>query len=563
MTNSKSFGECLNSLLSILGISGNKLSKAINVDSSLVSRWINNKRVPTYDTMYINNISEYLSKSIKNSFQRQQIDELLFKICGISSSTDNIKVKIEKVLLESQGYSIELKSKVKKISIHKNDDKDDMDIDYLNNNLPHCEMQNNNYSNINPIYDSSISNSILELSNEDKVIIGSDSIFSMINKLLQTALEDSSNDHTTIYISFNSDIGLTTRYYKDLIRCRKNLLKAIHNGWKVVFLLGLTMNTKETAKIIEFLLPLMHTGNLNLYYFNKYDALSLNIENIIIPGVCALTCSVLNQYSKNICAFFFKNKTAVDILEKKYDLFLSTYAQPLIKYYPAKHKIDYSRYLTEIEEKIGNRFLFNYCFSILTMPKNLYKKLLVTKGLSKEEIKTALELYERRQKAFLKNLQFCYYKDIYYLDCIDDLIIHNQIYLYDYMGIDAVRLEPSDVVELLTNIINLLETYENYNISFISDNRNSFIQNINLYYIVKERQAVLLETITPSDSMRISIKEPMVVKAFEEYSKELTKKISPVNKDKNEVILWLKRQIKLLENNYNFPIDAVGEPYII
>ena len=69
--------------------------------------------------------------------------------------------------------------------------------------------------------------------------------------------------------------------------------------------------------------------------------------------------------------------------------------------------------------------------------------------------------------------------------------------------------------------------------------------------MVKERQAVLIEAYDSSKgipTVRLSIEEPMAVKAFEEYLIEKWEHIAPINKDKNEVISWLQGQIKLLEN---------------
>ena len=93
MANMK-FGECLKQLLSILGISMNQLSKAINVDSSLVNRWVNDKRIPLYNTSYIEHISEYLSKNVTNTFQIQHLNKLFMDICKNGSSEDSIKDKI-------------------------------------------------------------------------------------------------------------------------------------------------------------------------------------------------------------------------------------------------------------------------------------------------------------------------------------------------------------------------------------------------------------------------------------------------------------------------------------
>lgn len=69
--------------------------------------------------------------------------------------------------------------------------------------------------------------------------------------------------------------------------------------------------------------------------------------------------------------------------------------------------------------------------------------------------------------------------------------------------------------------------------------------------MVKERQTVFLETfdpLKPIPLVQLSIEEPMMIKAFEEYFNEKWEQIAPINKDKNEVISWIQGQIDLLEN---------------
>lgn len=520
----KTFGKCLNSLLSILGISGNKLSKAINVDSSLVSRWINGKRIPAYDTAYVKNIAAYLSKNIKNSFQQKQIDELFKDICEKDNSIDSIEKKIEKILLESQGYSIESKRKIKE-----------------------C-----NYNT--PIDNSKISNYPLEFSNENKIIFGVENIFSEVIDLLKSTVNSTVTEPNTIYITFYDNTDSTVYHYEKLVKCKNILLKSIQKGWKIVFLFNLDKEIKRIAKIIDLLIPLIQTGNIDIYYFNEHNPLVFSNEKIIVPKLGALSCFIYNQCPNNTCAFYFKYLKAVDILEKNFNILLSTYTKPLIRYYSSQNKLEYGAYLTKIEEKIGNRFLFKYCFSILTLPKSLYKRLLTKKGLSKEEADMALKFYENRLNAFFENLQYFYYNDIYHIDCINDLIKHHQIYFYDYTGVEKLNLKTSEVIELLQNIICLLKSYEKYNIAFISGNNQVLTQNKDFCCLVKERQAVMLENLSFSNSVapvKLSIKEPIMIKAFEEYFKDLMAKISPVNKDKNEIILWIKKQIYLLENSNN------------
>ncbi|PHV69749.1 hypothetical protein CS063_14235 [Sporanaerobium hydrogeniformans] len=105
------FSDCLRTLLSISGISINRLSRAITIDNSLVNRWVNGKRIPPYNTLYIEQISEYICKHIKNSFQEKQIDELFFTMDKPEDIGYSLEKKIEIILLEAQGYSIKNKKK--------------------------------------------------------------------------------------------------------------------------------------------------------------------------------------------------------------------------------------------------------------------------------------------------------------------------------------------------------------------------------------------------------------------------------------------------------------------
>ncbi|WP_054750058.1 helix-turn-helix transcriptional regulator [Ruminiclostridium josui] len=155
-TNMK-FGECLRYLLSIFEVSIAKLSKVINVDNSLVNRWVNEKRTPAYNTDYVEKISEYLSGCILNSYQLQYLDEFFIKVCGDYNIEIDTKEKIKKILLQAQGYSIEYK---------KNLPKENKNLFKVKKTLK--EMNTNNVDLLNA-QDSDLS---INLSSEDKILVG-------------------------------------------------------------------------------------------------------------------------------------------------------------------------------------------------------------------------------------------------------------------------------------------------------------------------------------------------------------------------------------------------------
>ena len=58
----KTFGECLKELIEIFNLNGSILAKGINVDSSLVYKWLRNERVPSYNSTHIDSIANFFVK---------------------------------------------------------------------------------------------------------------------------------------------------------------------------------------------------------------------------------------------------------------------------------------------------------------------------------------------------------------------------------------------------------------------------------------------------------------------------------------------------------------------
>lgn len=549
LTNVK-FGEFLKLLLSALDISINRLSKAINVDSSLVNRWINGKRIPPYNTLYIESISEYLSKNVQNTFQMQHLNELLLNVNEDNESAVDLKEKIKKALKEAQGYSYECKKEeTKAITTHMKN-KEEISKSLTNNNF---DFERENSISDEP-YTWNAPNHInsIPLSSNDKIIFGIKNIFTAGISLLETAVSQQCKDNNIIYITYNNDLDIKAFSCNELMLWRDLLLNALNNGWYVIFLLRLNNNINRTIKFMNFVLPLMKTGRFNIYYFKKYGVFATERELYVISGIGALSCFSTNPNSEISCAFYLENKAAVDILKDYFNVLLETYAKPLIKYYSQDINSEYCCYLTEIEEDIGNRLIYNYGFSMLLLPENLYKKLIKRKNIPQCEKLTTLQYYKKQLNAIITNIHNYEYKDIYFADSIKILIKHRQFYLYTYSGVEIIELEVQDIIEFLHNIINLLKTYDNYNIAFISRNADSPIKIDDCYFMVKERHSVFFEVFEPSKNIpkvRLTIEEPMIVNAFNEYFNDIWEQIAPVNKDKGEVIEWLQNQINSFKDN--------------
>ncbi|MBZ9616192.1 hypothetical protein [Clostridium estertheticum] len=494
------FGECLQLLLSSLDMGNNRLAKGINVDSSLISRWLHEQRIPSYNGNYIESITNFLSKNILNSIQEQRLNDVFKMICGNFDVRISMKNKIMKALLEAQGCSLEGKKIRTNKKIGLSDDKD------------------------------------------NNIIIGRKNVLASILALIERAGKEKCKDNNVIYLSSDNNLDLI-KIEEDFIGWKDAILKALINGWTVKFLFKLNQNIKEIMNLILFTIPLLETGRFLLYYYKTYDVASHGREVAIIPGEGAFSCFSTSLNSEIDCAFYTNNQVGIDILCKNFNIILLPLSKSLMEYYDLDESLAYNNSLDESDNTAGSRFLFKNSFSLLLIPNMLLKKLLNKLSFTNDQLINILELHKRRANSFLLNIKQYEYFDIYPLISMQNIIKNKDFSFNCFNVVNTINFDIEDIIIIIQNILNLLKTYDNYKFSFVNEtlykNRGNSVSS----FIIKERYSVHIE----SSKHAIIIQEPMVVNAFEGYFKEIWGQISPIDKDKKEVIKWLAHQVDTLK----------------
>lgn len=519
------FSDCLKLMLSNLGISSNRLSKAINVDSSLVNRWINGKRIPSYHTAYIEQISEFLAKNIYNTYQKQRISDLITEACGSNDNSLPIKDQIFHMLSEAQGYSLECYQK--ELKEHKSTGK-----------------------KAHSLYSEEITalGTSSSFSAKDKILIGQQMITQTTLHLLEDIGKKRPRKDDTIYIVLDD---LPTNIYIDheLKNFQDSLIRIMENGWNLLLLIKPIQDIDCYIDFINFLKPLIHSNKFHLYYMKRYDSYVMGEKLIIVPNTGALIC-LHNELPASLSnAFYFTNQAAVTIYLSHFKELMARGAKPLIEH--CESSLHYNNHLLKLEEAEYSRFLYRHCFDMTIFPRELYLRLLKKRDLTSVETDRSIALYTKRQEAFLHNIQHYQYWDIYETSGILDLIKEHQISVYNYSGAASTQIETNEIIELLKNIIYLLEMYENYHIAFIMSNQDqdNGIYPRNIHCLVKERQSALIEINSPGNDLaesRIISEEPMLVNGFYEYFKNKWEHIAPIYKNKKDIIHWLKNEIEVL-----------------
>jgi hypothetical protein len=510
------FGECLKFLLSTLNIRMSQLSKSINVDSSLINHWVHGKRIPPYGSSYIENIAEFLSKNIYNSYQTKLLDDFFADLYGNCVMPTYYKGKIAEVLLEAQGYSKECREQEYKLS----------------KRTP--KLCNVTFPNTKEISAS--------------LVYGIDNIYEVGLSLLNNATEIDRGINNLIYITYTNNFNGVYYPEENIIVIRNKLLKLIENQWKVVFLLQIDHNIDRIIKFIHYVLPLIRTGNVHLYYINNYN-LMIDREFYVISEVGLLSCFSTELNSAINCGIYLKDRDAVKVYSNYFNVLLNKYAKSLTVFYPEDRKEDYYEKLIKTKEKIGRQLNYNCSFSIEMITEDLYYNLLIKSGMPFCDVLKSLDFYKRQFAAIITNLQCEEFLNIYFVEAMDSLFKTRNLYLYTYSGIEKVHLETNDLIEYYENIINFINTYDNYHIAIINHTNHKFDINNDIKFIIKDRQAVFLHSFEPlknSSEIRLSIEEPVIVKAFMEYFNELWEHISPIDKNKQEITAFLQSYINIL-----------------
>ena len=556
------FGECLSNILTAIDLKSSRLAREINIDSSLVYKWLRNERIPPIESTYINLIIKSIEKRLTYSAQRDALISIL-DTQGSSryeASDSYILNQLKLCLQNAQSYSIRLHNERKSQNkLHSS--KISVIADYMDNinelkptsacgNLD-CEMvecpEENN----------------LELENytcgHDHVhmIKGNREVLSSAIKLLQQAIHHPSHEGT-ILITFNSDFNLLLGENNFSHIWIDTLYHLLRKGWDIIFKIRLDSSISRTIRIIEYIQMLLSVGNVSIYYDKLPAEYMFGTELCIVPKTGALfsfSTSMNNQVDNG---FLFHSKNSINMLSDRFFYELNS-SKPLMKAYPSQIHSEFQQAFADSEEDPGDKYVFKRGLSTISIPMDLYEKYLNLSSKTDYDASYRLFLHRRRVDAFENQVKYFKFKDICLIESLYDLV-NKQQYSYDENYMFGGNLpDRQDIITHLEYLITLLKKYNNYDLAVISQSHFSNIANIN--WMVKGKNKVMIEIfkndrIDNRDHKELNfiITEKNVASAFHDYFYILWDSIPEANKNKKNIIAQLKSLIKICKQEMP-PID--------
>ncbi|WIV13012.1 helix-turn-helix transcriptional regulator [Proteiniborus sp. MB09-C3] len=542
------FGECLRIILSSLNMTYNQLARGINVDPSLVSRWVNNKRVPSYNSNHIQNIAKFISNSITNVQQKQSITEAIHMLNRNKKNDKFKKIEdiLENILLVGQEYSI----------ANKKNTEDKTNSPYFGTGFSEKEFILASGDNT--------------LSSEDKinmhsywscnecVIVGEQYVLSSVADILYKASKMNGRHSEPILITLNNgvELFLYNQVFSNLIE--KYFIKVLENDWKIVISLLLRDDKKSNIKTIKFIQKFAKYENFKIFYFKESSPHIRGTDVIIVPEIGAIVCLCFLDYIGYSfdSAFYFKNQKAINMLLYYYYKSIAYYSPLIVDRFNSRD-IFFCKSKAENLNRLGNRYLYSNSIDSLTMPTGLYEKYLRMSSPTKTEFEKKVRYQNNSLQTFDFGKKNCLYKNIYIREDIENLIAKRDFLLVDGYHVQLKsKLDQNDIIEYINNIIYLLKKYDNYEIALISKKSKNILPGF--CFETKGISSLLISTINPLEntysnvlknqksSFSFLINEPVIVKSINDLFIEAWEAIPEVNKNKNNIIAWLENSLNNL-----------------
>lgn len=501
------FQDKLTILMDITKTTNQQLAVYSSLDSSYISRLKTGGRALVKNASYIDSFSQFFSRHIQSSTQRDVVMHLL----GLDPKATLNNEKLANAiytwfLTESKGEKLSSAQTPTNIPLPQ-----DIIKKVDSKHLVHC-------------------NCSMYLNDEGKRLAA-------LNFFELLARE---GEPKTILLFTNEDLTwLTddTDYSQRLFNLIKSL---IIKGSKIKIIHDFNKEPYGILENIKLWMPLYITGSVEPYYYPRIRDGVYKSTLFVAPDVCAMSSNSIQDMSsanKHSTIFLFTKREAVASLEKQYESYLSP-CKPLMSIFTVVDRSIYFDLFCDLENRSGATIMKTACLSATSMTEDVLSFIL--KRNPQEDSKEVLTSYKNRT-SLLKTILMKYpLTEIFSIpskEALDrgEVLVDHSADLSD----PNISYTKEEYVQQLRNVLLMLEEYENYNV-YIEEEPNDLGYSI----CAKEGQGVIMLKDKPP-FVFLSIPNNELYTVFWNYLMEV---MGHSNPDKQIAIDTIKRAIQELSS---------------
>ena len=482
-------GEKLNFIMNISKTSNSSLSKRISLDASHISRLRRGERRLVANAEYLKKMMLYFAKQCVEDYQKNALSEALGETPTLFDNLDKAAEHLCIWVLSDD------KTEAASVAGF---------LDGLNN----TKLAGlNNYVKMNT------SDETLKTESNTSLYYGVEGKREAVIRFLSIVLEKDKPGELLLYSDESMDWITQNKAFQ--VVWMNLMLRVISKGNHIKIIHNVNRNLNEMLEALSKWIPLYMTGAIEPYYYPKKRDGVCKRTMFIAPGKAALSANSFENMNEKVLNVLYQDKEAVNSVADEFNHYLSL-CKPLMRIYTDISSDEYIKTLAEFEKEIENTVLKTEGLSLLTMPENVARSIIARSADQDKD--RLMGLFESRRESFLKGIEKKKFNEIIKIDNVS--AIKKGSVGIGCTGIKellGLKYTPEEYSNHLSNIVDLLKKYENYNIEFNKDNKN---YEYRLY--IKEDLGVIVDKIT-EPHVAFAINEGNMTASFWDYLNDILK----------------------------------------
>ncbi|WP_446787650.1 hypothetical protein [Macellibacteroides fermentans] len=504
------FAEKLNFLMDITKTSNSALAHNIALDASYISRLRTGKRLMPKDTSIVYGMSAFLTRRIKEDYQKKALSNVL-NLKNVEGDSDSIANEIHFWLVSDQ-----------------------------EDNTKRVERFLTGLSNIKSQPTEGLSNNdnLSTLPNEAiNVYYGLEGKRKAAEHFLSEVIQNETpqtlllfSDEETTWMT--DDPAFTQKWAKlmfHVLACG-NRIKIIHT---------ISRDLDEMLTAINQWMPLYMSGSIEPYYYPKKRDGIFKKTLFIAPNTAAVISNSIGEQIQVAANILYRDPISIASFSEEFMHYIRL-CRPLMRIFTDKERDDCYETIAEFERGTADTIIYTESLSLVTMPESLMDTIINQSAIDHT---TAKQIHEDRRKRFQEGLSRNRFTEIITLPDVE--VLKNRkvkVSMSEMMNNEVVYYAPSEFAEHLERILQLLENNENYYVHLVE---RQFEDRFTVY--AREDLGVIVAKTSPPPVV-LAINENNMTAAFWDYLKTLIGEKSLAKNEKQKSITLINDYLRKISN---------------
>jgi transcriptional regulator with XRE-family HTH domain len=329
---------------------------------------------------------------------------------------------------------------------------------------------------------------------------------------------------------------------------------ALARGWKVKQIWRLNRDISRSVTLVQTMLDLVGAGAYESFFIPKHETLQTPYDMLIVPDHAAALFLATADSSTVDSAVVTRDPAQIALYSAHFEL-LAKSVQPLMESYPRRLVGLFDKVQAESELRSPGRLFVKYSPSVMTEPADFNNETsfvaerMRDMGFTGTALTHRLERRRERQMALLAHAETTDYRDICTMQSIEDIVSPG--WYLENAEIRPTKGAPvAERRQHLENAIAVLERYPHFQLALLDEDEAHELKvtRETMWEALGEERVLINACSIDSDDqpvyMDITLDEPSIVAAFVNYYESLWQRIAQEHRDKKWVIAWLKKRLR-------------------